>query len=105
MSTTITAYFISILLSFPMLQDTQIPPDGWLQMTFEFPNKEICEYALAAEEETIFVVVTRQFLSVPHKIKQIKCMTVEEGAKANKLLGHKPIWRPAPDPKRTVPRV
>ena len=98
-------YFISILLSFPMLQNTTIPPDGWLQMTYEFPNKEICEFALAEEQETIFVAVTRQFLSVPHEIKEIKCMTVEEGAKANKLLGHKPIWRPAPDPKRTVPRV
>ena len=98
-------YFISILLSFPMLQNTTIPPDGWLQMTYEFPNKEICEFALAEEQETIFVAVTLQFLSVPHEIKEIKCMTVEEGAKANKALGHKPRWLLLKPKPSTTPKL
>ena len=98
-------YFISILLSFPMLINTPIPPTGWLQLVYKFPTKEICELALEEEGELVYQAVTAQFLNVPHEIKEFQCMTIREGAQANKELGHKPIWRPLPTPKSQVPRV
>ncbi len=102
---TIVPYFISILLSFPLLADTPIPDAGWIQWVYEFPNKATCEAALEQEEELIYVAVTRQFLSVPHEIKEFQCMTIKEGAQANKALGHKPIWRQVPKPNSPIPKV
>ena len=102
MSTITLPYFISILLSFPLI----LPSDGWVQWQFAFPNKTTCEAFLEQEHETIFVNVTRAFISMPHVINDFQCMTVEEGAQANKALGHKIPQQRIPKPKSsTVPRV
>ena len=95
----IAPYFISILLSFPLA----LPVDGWIAWKFAFPNKATCEEFLREQHETLFVNVTRAFISMPHVINDFQCMTNEEGAQANKALGHKPMWRPKP--KSQVPRV
>jgi len=97
----IAPYFISILLSFPLV----LPSDGWVQWQFAFPNKATCEEFLSEQHETLFVNVTRAFISMPHVINDFQCMTNEEGAKANKALGHKPMWRPKPKSQQQVPRV
>ena len=95
----IAPYFISILLSFPLI----LPSDGWVQWQFAFPNKATCEVFLEREHKTLFVNVTRAFLSMPHVINDFQCMTVEEGVEANRALGHKTRM---PIPKSpTVPRV
>ena len=99
MSTMIAPYFISILLSFPLV----LPTDGWVQWQFAFPNKATCEVFLEREHETLFLNVTRAFISMPHVINDFQCMTVEEGVQANKRLGHK--TRRMPIPKSQVPRV
>ena len=103
----IVPYFISILISLPMLVNTPIPPDGWVQWVYEFPNKEICELALESREFEIYMAVSGQFRTIPHEIKELQCMTLEEGVQANKALGHKKSkWREMPIvPKTTVPRV
>ena len=103
MSVTALPYFISILLSFPLI----LPSDGWVQWQFAFPNKTTCEAFLEREHETIFVNVTRAFISMPHVINDFQCMTVEEGVQANKALGHKTPQLRIPKPKSltTVPRV
>ena len=99
----IAPYFISILLSFPLV----LPTDGWVQWQFEFPNKATCEEFLEREHKTLFVNVTRAFITMPHVINDFQCMTVEEGAQANKALGHKtPQLRiPKPKSQQQVPRV
>ena len=103
MSTIIIPYFITILLSFPLI----LPSDGWVQWQFAFPTKATCEEFLQREHKTIFVNVTRAFLSMPHVINDFQCMTVEEGAQANKALGHKQpqLLIPKPKSKRIVPKV
>ena len=93
----ITPYFISILLSFPLV----LPSDGWIQWVYRFPNKATCEEFLEQEEEQIFMTVTRSFISMPHEIIEFRCMTGEEGAQANKALGHNNTKNKKP----TVPRV
>ena len=85
MMSIIAPYFITILLSFPLV----LPTDGWVQWQFAFPNKATCEVFLANEHETLFLNVTRAFISMPHVINEFQCMTVEEGVEANKALGHK----------------
>ena len=96
-------YFISILLSFPLV----LPTDGWVQWQFAFPNKTTCEEFLSEQHETLFVNVTRAFISMPHVINDFQCMTVEEGIEKNKALGHKTRMPGLPIPKSltTVPRV
>jgi len=97
-------YFISILLSFPLI----LPSDGWVQWQFAFPNKATCEEFLSEQHETLFVNVTRAFISMPHVINTMECMTVEEGIEKNKALGHHktPQLHRIPKPKSsTVPRV
>ena len=102
MSTIIAPYFITILLSFPLI----LPSDGWVQWQFAFPNKATCEVFLEREHKTLFVNVTRAFISMPHVINDFQCMTVEEGVQANKALGHKqPQQQRMPIPKSQVPRV
>ena len=83
-------YFITILMSFPLA----LPTDGWLYWQFQFPNKVTCEEFLEREHKTIFVNVTRAFISMPHVINDFQCMTEEEGVEANKALGHKPPHMP-----------
>ena len=95
-------YFISILLSFPLI----LPTDGWVQWQFAFPNKTVCEEFLSEQHETLFVNVTRAFITMPHVINDFQCMTVEEGIEKNKALGHKTRMPGLPIPKSsTVPRV
>ena len=103
MSTITLPYFISILLSFPLI----LPSDGWVQWQFAFPNKTTCEAFLEQEHETIFVNVTRAFISMPHVINDFQCMTIKEGVEKNKALGHKtPQKLKIPKPKSPqVPRV
>ena len=102
MSTIIIPYFISILLSFPLV----LPTDGWVQWQFAFPNKTTCEEFLEQQHESLFLNVTRAFISMPHVINDFQCMTVEEGVQANKALGHKQQQQRMPIPKSsTVPRV
>ena len=100
MSTIIAPYFISILLSFPLV----LPSDGWVQWVYRFPNKATCEEFLKQEEEQIFMTVTRSFISMPHVIVEFRCMTGEEGAQANKALGHHNNTKNK-KPTTTVPRV
>ena len=97
----IAPYFISILLSFPLI----LPSDGWVQWQFAFPNKATCEVFLEQQHKSLFVNVTRAFLSMPHTINDFQCMTVEEGVQANRVLGHKTPKLRVPKQKRTVPRV
>jgi len=92
-------YFITILLSFPLA----LPTDGWIQWQFAFPNKATCEEFLEQEHKNLFLNVTRAFISMPHTINDFQCMTIEEGAQANKALGHK--TKRIPKPKFQVPRV
>ena len=99
MSTIIAPYFISILLSFPLV----LPSDGWIQWVYRFPNKATCEEFLKQEEEQIFMTVTRSFISTPHEIVEFRCMTAKEGAQANKALGHNTNTNT--NRKPTVPRV
>ena len=95
-------YFITILLSFPLV----LPTDGWIQWQFAFPTKATCEEFLANEHETLFLNVTRAFLSMPHVINDFPCMTNDEGVQANKALGHKTPQQPRiPKSKSQVPRV
>ena len=102
MSVTALPYFISILLSFPLI----LPSDGWVQWQFAFPNKTTCEAFLEQEHETIFVNVTRAFISMPHVINDFQCMTIKEGVEKNKALGHhKTPQQRMPIPKSQVPRV
>ena len=98
MMSIIAPYFISILLSFPLVQ----PSDGWVQWVYRFPNKATCEEFLEQEEEQIFITVTRSFISMPHEIIEFRCMTAKEGAQANKALGHNTNTNNKPI---TVPRV
>ena len=97
----ILPYFITILLSFPLI----LPTDGWVQWQFAFPNKATCEEFLDQEYESLFVNVTQAFISMPHTINDFQCMTVEEGVQANRVLGHKTPELRVPKQKRTVPRV
>ena len=97
----ILPYFITILLSFPLI----LPTDGWVQWQFAFPNKATCEVFLSEQHETLFVNVTRAFITMPHVINDFQCMTVEEGIEKNKALGHKTPELRVPKQKRTVPRV
>ena len=90
-------YFISILLSFPLL----LPSDGWVQWVYKFPNKATCEEFLNEQHEALYLNVTRAFIRMPHVINDFQCMTGEEGAQANKALGHTNT-KPKPI---TVPRV
>ena len=94
-------YFITILLSFPLV----LPTDGWVQWQFAFPNKTTCEEFLSEQHESLFLNVTRAFISMPHVINDFQCMTNEEGAQANKALGHKTPQQRMPKPKSLVPRV
>ena len=93
----IAPYFISILLSFPLV----LPSEGWVLWVYRFPNMATCEEFLKQEEEQIFMTVTRSFISIPHEIVEFRCMTAKEGAQANKALGHNTNRKP----KSTVPRV
>ena len=93
-------YFITILMSFPLA----LPTDGWIAWKFAFPNKVTCEEFLASEHETLFVNVTRAFISMPHVINDFQCMTNEEGAKANKALGHN-LLDTMPGPPRYSPKI
>ena len=95
----IAPYFISILLSFPLV----LPSDGWIQWVYRFPNKATCEEFLKQEQDLIFITVTRSFISMPHEIVEFRCMTAKEGAQANKALGHRNNTNRKPKP--TVPRV
>jgi len=97
----ILPYFITILLSFPLI----LPTDGWVQWQFAFPNKATCEEFLDQEYESLFVNVTQAFITMPHTINDFQCMTIEEGVQANRVLGHKTPKLRVPKPKRTVPRV
>ena len=97
----ILPYFITILLSFPLI----LPTDGWVQWQFAFPNKATCEEFLDQEYESLFVNVTQAFITMPHTINDFQCMTIEEGVQANRVLGHKTPKLRVPKQKRTVPRV
>ena len=97
----ILPYFITILLSFPLI----LPTDGWVQWQFAFPNKATCEEFLDQEYESLFVNVTQAFITMPHTINDFQCMTMEEGVQANRVLGHKTPKLRVPKQKRTVPRV
>ena len=98
----IAPYFISILLSFPLV----LPTDGWVQWQFAFPNKATCEEFLSEQHESLFLNVTRAFISMPHVINDFQCMTNEEGVQANKALGHhKTPQQRMPIPKSQVPKV
>ena len=97
----ILPYFITILLSFPLI----LPTDGWVQWQFAFPNKATCEEFLDQEYESLFVNVTQAFITMPHTINDFQCMTMEEGVQANRVLGHKTPKLRIPKQKRTVPRV
>ena len=79
----ILPYFITILLSFPLI----LPTDGWVQWQFAFPNKATCEEFLDQEYESLFVNVTQAFITM------------------NRVLGHKTPKLRIPKQKRTVPRV
>ena len=94
-------YFITILLSFPLV----LPTDGWVQWQFAFPNKATCEVFLEREHETLFLNVTRAFISMPHVINDFQCMTNDEGVQANRALGHTTPQLRIPKPKSQVPRV
>ena len=96
-------YFISILLSFPLV----LPTDGWVQWQFAFPTKAVCEEFLSEQHESLFLNVTRAFISMPHVINDFQCMTVEEGVQANRALGHHktPQQPRIPKSKSQVPRV
>ena len=89
----IAPYFISILLSFPLVQ----PSDGWLQWVYRFPNKATCEEFLEQEQDLIFITVTRSFITMPHEIVEFQCMTEEEGVEKNKALGHREPNIPRPN--------
>ena len=97
----ILPYFITILLSFPLI----LPTDGWVQWQFAFPNKATCEEFLDQEYESLFVNVTQAFITMPHTNNDFQCMAVEEGVQANRVLGHKTPKLRVPKQKRTVPRV
>ena len=89
----IAPYFISILLSFPLVQ----PSDGWLQWVYKFPNKATCEEFLEQQHESLYLNVTRAFITMPHEIVEFRCMTIEEGVEANKALGHREPNIPRPN--------
>ena len=98
-------HFISILLSFPLLINTPIPTDGWLQWVFEFPNKVTCEAFLEQEGEALVAHVHTQFIRVPHEIKDVQCLTDKEAVDLNKELGHVTPWKSVPsDKNRLLPK-
>ena len=96
-------YFISILLFFPLLSPP-IPQDGWIQWVFEFPNQITCAVFLDQERESIKELVSRQ-ISVPHKIKDVQCMTRDQVIDANTKLGHIPQWQTTPKKKPKRPMI
>jgi len=97
-------YFVSILLFFPLLSPP-IPQDGWIQWTFEFPNKATCEVFVAQERETIEKLISKQIGERPHEIKDVQCMTVAEVVDANTKLGHTPQWQMTPKKKPKQPMI
>ena len=96
-------YFVSILLFFPLLSPP-IPQDGWIQWVFEFPNQITCAVFLDQERESIKELVSRQ-ISVPHKIKDVQCMTRDQVIDANTKLGHIPQWQTTPRKKPKRPMI
>ena len=97
-------YFVSILLFFPLLSPP-IPQDGWIQWVFEFPNKVTCEAFVNEERTRIKKLVSAQVGDLPHEIKDIQCMTVQEVIDANTKLGHTPQWQQIPKKKPNQPMI
>ncbi len=97
-------YFISILLFFPLLTPP-IPKDGWVQWAYEFPNRITCEVFLHQERVRIETLITKQIGDLPHTIKDIQCMTVQEVVDANTELGHTPQWQQIPKKKKKEPMI
>ena len=97
-------YFVSILLFFHLLSPP-IPQDGWIQWAFEFPNKVTCEVFLKTERVRIEELVSKRINPLPHEIKDIQCMTVQEVVDANTELGHEPQWQQIPKKKKKKPMI
>ena len=104
MSETIVAFFISVLLYFPMFPG-DAPKEGWMQWVFPFPNEATCEMFLEAEEEEFVALTLKKFANVAVEIKEIDCLTHNEAVKRNRALGHsggfvepKPEQHPTKDP-------
>jgi hypothetical protein len=97
-------YFISVLLFFPLLSPS-IPKDGWVQWQFEFPNQITCEVFLDEERESIKKLLNRQLKRIPHTIKDVQCMTIDQVIDANTQLGHTPQWKTIPKKKLNQPMI
>jgi hypothetical protein len=101
MGTTIIAYFVSILLYFPMYPGPA-PQTGWMQWILPFPNQDTCVEFLEREEEAMVVLTFKRFEGVPTVIKGIECLTYLEAYNKNQDLGH---TAPFEEPKESIPFI
>ena len=107
MGTTIVAYFITILLYFPMYPGPA-PQTGWMQWVYPFPNEVTCEAFLEMEEENLVRLTLMRFQGVPVEIKEMDCMTYQDAYDRNQELGHQGEFNTPPptiDPQKRLKGV
>ena len=78
-----TVYFVTVLLMLNVL-----PPLGWIQHTFAYTDKKLCEQYINEYKEEISLSLKANFGSTLVGIKQFECMTYEQAIKRNSELGH-----------------
>ena len=79
----VTVYFITALV----MLNVQ-PTTGWVQHTFPYKDKELCERFIKINKENIFLEMKYYFKSKFITIQKFKCMTYNEAVKRNTELGH-----------------
>ena len=76
-----------------------------MQWNFEFPNKVTCEAFVAEERIHIEELISKHIAKIPHEIKDVRCMTIEQVIDANTKLGHTPQWQTTPKKKPKEPMI
>ena len=80
---TVMVYFVSVLVI-----TNNVPPVGWMQYKKSYSDLEICQEHIKSDEDNIKKSIISYLGNTLIVIKDMECLTFDEGEKRNTKLGH-----------------
>ena len=80
---TVMVYFVSVLVI-----TNNVPPVGWMQYQKSYSDLEICQEHIKSDKENIKKSLRSYLGNSLVLIKDMECLTFDEGEKRNTKLGH-----------------
>ena len=76
-------FFVSVLVV-----SSRVPPEGWLQWTQTYNDREVCEAVVRKDGVNIALAIEKFMGKKFIKIKSMRCLTYKEAVFLNSKLGH-----------------